>query len=159
MPFRNFYRYIYKYGDLYWIIKDGERYLSLPSLAEALFERDRLIAVDWDWELYCELPSTVNNYIHIDLPPFNHKPKYVTTLKEQWVVMGKGRNGKYYGVYYTEEEAKKIRLMYNGRIIHYPQRYRVQKNIDGKIKTLGCFETMEEAEQRVMELMENGWKT
>lgn len=158
MTFRNFYRYVYKYGDLYWIIKDGERYLSLPSLEEALFERDRLIAVDWDWELYCELPSTVNNYVHITLPPFHHNPKYISIDRERWTVVSKGRNGRYYGSYPSKDEAKKIALMYDGRIMYCPQRYVVQRRINGKKKSFGRYETLEEAEQRVLELMENDWE-
>lgn len=158
MSYSYFYRYIYKYNDDYWIIKNNEWYLSFPTLEEALFERDRLIAVDWDWELYCELPSTINNYIHLDLPPFEHKPKYIVTDRENWVVRGKGRNGKYYGTYYTEEEAEEIRLIHNGRKYHYPQRYRVQKRIDGRSVTFGYFKTLKEAEEEVLRLKENDWR-
>lgn len=158
MSYKNFYRHIYKYNDDYWIIKDNEWYLSFPTLEEALFERDRLIAVDWDWELYCELPSTINNYIHIDLPPFNHHPKYITIDKERWTVKTRGRKGKYLGTYHTEKEAKDVALIYDGTIMHCPLRYTVQKRINGKTMSFGRYETMDEAEERVLWLKENDWR-
>ena len=153
-----FYRYIYKINGKYEIHKNNENYGAFDTLPEALYERDRFINVDWDWELYVQLPETNNAYIHINLPPFQHKTKHISIDREHWIVKGKGRNGKYRGQYYNLEEAKQVALIYNGRLIHYPTRYRVQKRIDGKTKTFGYFQTKEEAEERVNELIRNGWK-
>lgn len=157
MSYEGFYRYIYKYGKKYWIIKDNEWYTDCKTLEEALYERDRLILVNWDWDLYLQLAETVNGYIHISLPPFEHKPSYVVTVKEHWEVRGKGRKYRYYGTYQSEDEAKKVARIYNGRIIHYPLKYRVQRHIDGKNRSFGYYDTLEEAEDRVIELIKNGW--
>ena len=154
-----FYRYIYQKGNKFWVVKNNEWLVECNTLAEALYERDRLMGVDWDWDLYVELPETMNGYIHIDLPPFQHKPKYIVRDKEHWVVhrSNKGKK-KYYGMYYTIEEAEEVARIYNAKITHYPLRYRVQKRINGKTKTFGYFPTMEEAEEKVLYLIENGWK-
>ena len=45
----------------------------------------------------------------------------------------------------------------NSYISHIPERWKVQKSIDGKIKYFGSYKTREEAEARVQELIENGW--
>lgn len=153
-----FYKYIYRYGDGYCIIKNNELYLSLLTLEQALFERDRLVAVDWDWELYCELPSTVNNYSYITLPPFDHKPKYISIDRERWTVVGKGKAYKYYGTYPNKDEAQKVALEHNGRIKHSPQRYMVQKTFGNKVVKFGKYKTLEEAEEKVLELLNNDWK-
>lgn len=157
-----FYRYIYKLGNNYWVMKNNEKFLECRTLEEALYERDRLIKVDWDWDLFVELPETTNNYIHIDLPPFNHKPKYISFVKEHWVVLSKNKNNgsptRYYGSYYSEDEAKEVAFIYNARIVHYPPRWKVQRRIDGKTKNFGYYESYEDAENRVVELIENGWK-
>ena len=75
--YEGFYRHIVKRGDKYWLQKDGEYYMDCKTLAEALYERDRMVSVDWNWDKYVQLPHTPNNYIHIDLPPFNHKATYI----------------------------------------------------------------------------------
>ena len=154
----SFYKHIYKYGDDYCIIRKNELYLSMLTIEEALFERDRLVAVDWDWELYCELPSTVNNYSYITLPPFDHKPKYISIDRERWTVVGKGKSYKYYGTYPNKDEAQKVALEHNGRIKHSPQRYMVQKTLGNKVVKFGKYKTLEEAEEKVLELLNNDWK-
>lgn len=154
----SFYRYIYLKSGKYWVVKNNEWFILCNSLAEALYERDRLMAVDWDWDKYCELPETPNNYIHIDLPLFEHKPKYIIHDKEYWRVVGKGRKGKYYGVYYTKSEADEVALIYGANVYYCPRKYRVQRRIDGKTKTFGYYDTLAQAEQRVDELIENGWE-
>ena len=42
-------------------------------------------------------------------------------------------------------------------ITHLPERWRVQKKIDGKVKYFGTYDTLEEAEERVLWLDEHGW--
>lgn len=152
-----FYRYIYKKGKKFWVVKNNEWYVECETLAEALYERDRLISCDWDWDVYVQLPETNNNYIHISLPPFEHKPKYISHVKEHWVVLSNGRNPKYYGTYYSEEEAKEVAKIYSGRIGHRRGKYRVQRRINGVTVHFGLYDTLEEAEERVFELIENGW--
>jgi hypothetical protein len=102
------------------------------------------------------MPDTINGYLHISLPPFEHKASHITHIKEYWTVVSKGANPKYYGCYHSKEEAERVRRMYNGRICHRNEVWRVRKKIDGKIKTFGNFRTREEAEKKVREL-ENGW--
>lgn len=157
MSYKSFYRNIVKRGDKYWIQHNSEYYIDCKTLAEALYERDRLMSVEWDWDLYLQLPNTPNGYIHIDLPPFDHSPTYITHIKEHWIVVSKGANPRYYGIYYTKEEANKVRMIYNGRIMHKKAKWKVQRKINHKTKYFGTYYTKEEAEERVKELEKKGW--
>ena len=158
MSYKGFYRYIFKIDNLYYIIKDGENYGGYKRVEDALYERDRLMAVDWDWDLSLELCETNNNYIHITLPPFNHQPSYITIDNECWVVRGKGREQRYYGRYPTEEEARKVAMIYNANITHKNKAYRVQRRINGKTRYFGRYQTIEKAQERVKELEKNMWR-
>ena len=157
MSYKGFYKYIIKVGDHYQIIKGNEKFGTYNRLADALYERDRFIAVDWDWDKYVELADTINGYIHIDLPPFNHQPSYIWETKEYWMVRGKGAEQRYYGSYQSLDEAKKVALIYNANITHQPRKFSVRKRIDGKTRFFGYYRTREEAEERVKELMESDW--
>lgn len=157
MSYKSFYRHIVQKGDSYEIQRKGEKYGTYSTLADALYERDRLMAVDWDWDKSMELPETINGYKHIDLPPFNHKVSYISKDKECWVVRNKGKDQRYRGTYYSEEEAIKVARIYNGTISHKKEAYRVQKRIDGRTKYFGRFNTLEEAEQKVKELERRDW--
>lgn len=158
MSYKGFYRYIVFEKGSYHIVKDNERYGSYRRLEDALYERDRLIAVDWDWDLSMELPETPNNYIHIDLPPFDHMPTNITVDKEHWVVRGKGKEQRYYGRYYDYDEAKRVAMIYNANISHKKEAFRVQKRIKGKTHYFGRYPTMEKAQARVKELEANNWR-
>lgn len=161
MRYGGFYRHIYQEvdGNGFTIKKNNEKYGTYNTLADALYERDRLIRVDWDVDKWCELPDTINGYIHIDLPPFEHtNASYIALDKEHWEVRGKGSGYRYYGTYYDEDEAKYVAMVYDGRIVHYTDKYRVQRKIDGKTVYFGKYNTIEEARARVEELNENGWK-
>lgn len=157
MSYNAFYRYIVKVDDKYMIMKGNESFGKYNTLADALYERDRLIAVDWDWDLSMELPETINGYIHIDLPPFNHQPSYIVEESEHWIVRGKGARQRYYGTYNSEKEAKKVALIYNANINYRPPRWSVKKKFNGKEKFFGRYKTREEAEARVKFLIENNW--
>ena len=108
MTYSSFYRFIKKENGKYRIMRNGEDYGSYENLAEALYDRDRLINVGWDWDRFCEMEETINGYIHIQLPPFNHEPSYITEDNECWVVRNRGKEQKYRGTFYTEEEAKEV---------------------------------------------------
>lgn len=155
--FKHFYRFIHKFEGKYDIIKDNEKYGRYNSLEDALYERDRLIAVDWDWDKSLELPEYPNNYIHIDLPPFVHQPNYISVDAEHWVVRDKGKSQKYRGRFDNLEDAKKMALIYNANISHRTKGYRVQRRINGRTRYFGRYQTLEEAEERVRELEKQGW--
>lgn len=157
LAYDSFYRYIYEENGKYWLIKNGERFIDCKTLPEALFERDRFENVGWDWDKYVQLPHTMNGYIHIDLPPFEHKPSYIAHEKECWLVRGHGRRQKYYGTYYTREEAEKVARIYRANIQHKNEGFRVLRKINGKQRYYGRYPTRELAEERVKELMESDW--
>ena len=158
MSYESFYRYIVFKDGLYYIIKNNENYGSYTTLEDALYERDRLIQVDWNWDLSVELAETNNAYYGIELPPFNHNPRYITYNKESWVVRGKGKEQKYRGVYYSLEEAERVALIYDANVCHRKPSYEVSKRIDGRTRYFGRFKTLEEAEKRVKELEKKEWK-
>ena len=157
MGFKGFYRHIIKNGDKYRIKKGNEFFLECKSLEEALYERDRFENVDWNWDLYVQLPDTINGYIHITLPPFTHQPSYITEESEHWMVREKGADLRYRGTYSSFEDARKVAIMYNANITHKPKTYAVKKNINGKRKFYGRYKTREEAEERVKQLEECDW--
>lgn len=158
MSYKSFYRYIFKVGNSFIIRKNNEKFGTYNRVEDALYERDRLMAVDWDWDLYMELPETNNNYIHIDLPPFDHDPSYITERSECWVVRGKRPKQKYHGSYNTQEEAKEVALIYNAYVTYVPRKYLIRKKVNGKMKSFGYYDTLDEAEEKVKELMENNWQ-
>ena len=158
MAFGTFYRYIQKIDDnTYCVTKNNEKFGTYNRLEDALYERDRLIQVGWDWDLWMELPETINGYIHITLPPFNHEPKYISYESEHWVVRDKGKEQKYRGRYHSLEDAKKVALIYDGTISHKRGAYCVRRRIDGVSTYFGRYKTFEEAQERVEELDEKGW--
>lgn len=132
-------------------------YLECKTIEEALYERDRFVNVNWDWDLYVLLQDTANGYIHIDLPPFDKEPSYITVESEYWRVRDKGAKQRYRGVYHSEEEAKRVANIYDANITYVPVRYRVNKKFNGKEKFFGRYKTWEEAEERVRELKQNNW--
>lgn len=118
------------------------------------------MGVDWDWDKFVQLVDTINSYIHIDLPPFERKSSYIYHDKEHWVVRSKGgsKKRKWYGTYYSLEEAKKVARIYNGNITHIKEAYRVQRRIDGKNVYFGRYPTYDDALKRVEELESNDWE-
>lgn len=157
VSYQSFYRNIYGEHGKYWLIKNGERFIDCKTLAEALYERDRFESIGWDWDKYVQLAHTPNNYIHIDLPPFEHDASYITHERQCWTVNGPGRRQKYYGTYATLEEAEKVARIYNARVYIKREAYSVRRKIDGKMRYFGRYPTREEAEQRVKELKECDW--
>lgn len=158
MSYRNFYRFISKRGNSFVIRKDGEYYGSYQNIEDALYERDRLVQIDWDVDLWVGLAETNNPYYQITLPPFDREATYISEENECWVVREKGKNQKYRGRYHSLEEAKKVALIYNANVSHKNKGFCVRRNIDGKSTYFGRYRTREEAEKRVKELEKNGWK-
>lgn len=155
--YENFYKFIFKSTQGYRVTKENEDYGTFPDLATALFERDRLESVDWDWEAYVHLPELNNPYIHIDLPPFSKRPSYISHERECWVVRDKGARQKHRGRYKTLDEAKKVALIYNANVSHKNEGFSVRRRINGKSTFFGRYRTWEEAEKRVKELEANNW--
>ena len=104
------YRYIIKKNNGYAIEKNKEHYGWYNDLTDALFDRDRLEQVDWDWALFVLLPEVPNHYKAIELPPFKKKRDYITCIPTKWRVQKK-INGRmrYFGTYDTLEEAEEKR--------------------------------------------------
>lgn len=157
MSYKSFYRNIHKTSKGFEIKKGNEKFGTYSTIEDALYERDRLIAVGWDWDLAMELPETPNGYIHIDLPPFEHESSYISEDKEHWVVRDRGKFQKYRGTYYNYDEARRVALIYDGTISHKKSAFRIQKRVDGKTTYFGRFRTREDAEKRVEELKKNDW--
>lgn len=157
MSYKSFYRYISKKKNIFIIRKDGEYFGSYKNVEDALYERDRLIQVDWDVDLWVGLAETNNAYYQITLPPFEHTSTYISEEKECWVVRDKGRNQTYRGRYSSLEEAKKVALIYNANVSHKNKGYCVRRHLNGKNRYFGRYKTREEAENRVKELEKNGW--
>lgn len=158
MESKSFYKHIRFQNGLYCIFKNNEMYGSYKRVEDALYERDRLMLVGWDWDLSMELVETENKYLMMDLPPFNHEPTYITIKKESWTVRGKGKNQEYYGMYYTFSDAEKVALDNDANIYHNKPVFEISKRIDGKTRYFGRFATFEDAERKVGELKKNGWK-
>lgn len=157
MAYSSFYRFIKKENNKYRIMYKGEDYGSYDDVADALYDRDRLMSVDWNWDKFCEMVDTINDYRHIDLPPFDHQSSYISMDNECWVVRNGGREQKYRGTYYSEEEANEVAKIYNAKVSHKNKAYRVQRRINGKTKYFGRYKTYEDAQMRVEELEECGW--
>lgn len=150
----SFYHHIRKKGRFYEILKNSEIYGSYENVEDALYDRDRLIKVNWDWDLFVEMVDTPNFYYQIDLPPFDKQPKYVSHVRERWQVWD---GGNYRGSYLTEEEAKKVARIYNSKIYHKKEKWCVTKSVNGYKQWFGQFDTEEEALAKVKELEEEGW--
>lgn len=150
----DFYRYIIKNGDSYEIMKDNEKFGTYRKLTDALYERDRLIESDWNWDDMLQLEERDNPYEHMKLPKFVHKYSYIAKVSSSYMVFD-GRT--YKGVFNNKKDAYKCAEQFNGKVVKSNERYRVQKSIDGKTKYFGYYGTEEEAIKRRDELIEKGW--
>lgn len=104
---KSFYRFIYKRGGMYQLQYKNEHYGFYERVEDALFDRDRLEQVDWDFELFCELPEIPNPYYHMELPDYEHDSTYITFIPAKYRVMKK-INGKtrVFGDYSSLEDAR-----------------------------------------------------
>lgn len=100
---------------MYQIIKHNKDYGTFKKLEDALQERDDLEGVAWDIDLLCDLSTPrPNKYQDMDLPPFDHIPKYIQIEKKKnkckFVIKKRfGVKLKRFGGYDTLEEAEKVR--------------------------------------------------
>lgn len=104
-----FYKYIYKRHNGYQILKDNESYGWYEDITDALYDRDRLVEVDWDIQTWCELPERENPYKNMRLPPREldrHRQYVYPTLNGTFRVL-KTINGvkKSFGTYKSLDEA------------------------------------------------------
>lgn len=149
-----FYKYIIKTDSGYQIKKGNEKFGTYSKLSDALYERDRLVKVDWDWDDLMALEETHNFYEDMVLPPFHHKMSHIhkcPLVYEVWV------NKTYRGRFNNKSDATAFAKEIGGAIRPKKPRYRVQKSIDGKMKYFGQYRTLNEAIRRRNELEENGW--
>lgn len=155
----NFYKYIQKRGDSYSIFKtiDGkvERFGTYTKLTDALFERDRLVRADWDWDKMVLLEETPNHYEKMMLPRFNRDTMYIQFSPQKYKVYLKR---EYRGTFKNKGDAEAYAEEIGGRVVNINTRYKVQKSINGETKYFGTYDTLEEAKKRRDELIENGWE-
>ena len=155
---KKFYKYIQKRGDSYSIIKRGkdgvEWYGTYSKLTDALYERDRLIEADWDWDTLMEMEETENKYESMELPKFIHEMMYIAHTPEVYKVY---IGHKYKGSFRNKSDANEYAEMIGGRVTTVKGKYRVQKSINGKTVYFNQYPTLEEAQKRRDELIENGW--
>ena len=131
-------------------------YGSFSRLTDALYERDRLIKCNWDWEDALELEETENHYEKMDkLPKFVHQYSYICTVPQSYQVH-KGR--EYRGSFKNKCDAYAFAEEIGGRVVPVRRRYRVQKSINGKPRYFGQYDTLEDAQKVRDKLIENGWK-
>ena len=150
----DFYRYIIRVGDSYAIMKDNEKFGTYRKLSDALYERDRLIKSDWNWDDMLQLEETENPYEHMKLPKYRHKYSYISKVSSTYMVY----DGRVYkGTFNNKRDAYEYAEQFNGRVVKANEKYRVQKSIDGKMRYFGYYKTKEEAIKRRDELIEKGW--
>ena len=112
------YHNIYRIRNgTYQIIKGNQYYGAFDKLEDALFERDALESVAWDIDKLCELPPKENKYYNVELPSFEHIPRYIQIEKRKnkvkWIIVKTlGTKRRRFGAYDTLEEAEKARDLY-----------------------------------------------
>lgn len=150
----NFYMYIVKCGESYRVLKDNVCYGMYHKLTDALYERDRLMKVNWDWDLAVELPETKNEYEHMYLPKFGRDYQYITHKKGYWKVYRKYQYLKKFDDY---QDAVKFADEVNGRIVKVNPKWVVQKWIDGQTRHFASCDSYDEAVKLRDHLIENNW--
>ena len=113
----NLYRYVYKEHNGYSIKKDNEHFGWYDNIYDALYDRDRLESVNWNFSEFVWLPETENKYKHMKLPPMGLKRLRQNVYRNgnRWEIR-KVIDGRkiVYGKYDSLDEALRIRdLIYN----------------------------------------------
>ena len=150
----NFYRYIIKTDTGYQIKKGNEKFGTYSKVTDALYERDRLMQVDWDWDALMELEETHNFYEDMVLPKFLHKMSYISKSPAIYEVYV---NKTYRGRFDNKSDAEAFANEIGGVVYPKKPRYRVQKSIDGKMTYFGQYRSLKEAQKRRNQLIKNGW--
>ena len=155
---KNFYKYISKRGSSYAIVKRGENgvewYGTYCKLSDALYERDRLIQVDWDWDALMSLEETENHYEKMTLPKFIHDTMYIQFSPQKYKVYIKK---EYKGTFKNKGDAEAYAEEIGGRIVTINTKYKVQKSINGEVKYFGQYPTLKKAQEVRDKLIKNGW--
>lgn len=155
----DFYKHIKKRGNSYEINKrigdKVESFGTYSKLTDALYERDRLIKVDWDWDDLMALEETENFYEQMDLPYFVHEYSYIRRIPLCYKVFIKT---EFKGRFRNKKDAVKFAEEIGGRIVEVRKKYRIEKKINGKSVYFGQYKSLEDAQKRRDELIENGWK-
>lgn len=155
----DFYKYIQKRGNSYSIIKRNgdnvERWGTYSKLTDALYERDRLIESDWNWDDYLQMEETENFYEKMQLPKFVHDTMYIFFSPQKYKVYLKRQ---YKGTFKNKKDAYAFAEKIGGRVVNIHTKYKVQKSINGKVKYFGQYPTLEKAKEERDKLIKNGWK-
>ena len=153
-PRFEFYKYIVKSGNGYSIKKGNERYGNYSRLSDALYERDRLIKANWDWDTLVEMEETENFYEKMNLPRFIHEYSYINRVVQRYKIY---KDGFYRGSFNNKQDAYAYAEMIGGEIEESSVVYKVVKKINGKQKVFGNYKTIEEAVKRRDEMIKKGW--
>ena len=151
----DFYKYIIKRKNSFEIMKGNEKFGTYSKLTDALYERDRLIESNWDWDDYLQLEETINVYEKMMLPPFFHDSSYIYERPMRYDVV---KDGEVYGKFHTKTEAYEYAKRVKGEVEPKNKRYLVKKRVDGELFQFGSFRTLDEAKELRDRLVENGWR-
>lgn len=155
MRLDDFYKYIIRRKNSFEIKKGNEKFGTYSRLADALYERDRLIESNWDWDDYLQLEETDNFYEHMELPPFFHDSSYIYKRPQTYVVI---KDGMEYGKFNTKGSAYQYAEQIGGEVEPRNIIYLIRKRIDGLIYDFGSYKTLEEAKEVRDKLMASGWR-
>lgn len=153
----DFYRYIYKNGEGYQIIKNNVDYGTYTNVRDALFDRDLLEQLDWDYEALLNYNVDVpNHYMHMKLPPFSHKSRYIQFVPAEYRVYIQGE--LFASFKYKNDALDYIERCGDGELRVKPEKFLLYKFIDGKKVHFGTFYDYMECINRRDELIEKDWK-
>ena len=150
-----FYRYIVGNKKGYKIQKGNECYGTYKKLSDALYERDRLIASDWNWDDALQLEETENFYERMNLPPFIHTYSYIRRVVQTYKIYD---GDEYVCSFNAKSDAYNYAKLMGYSVIEANIVYRIFKTIEGKLKYFGTFKKLEDAITKRDKLIKNGWK-
>ena len=150
-----FYKHIIKRGNSFEIKKGNEKFGTYSRLSDALYERDRLIKSNWDWDDYLQLEETDNYYEHMQLPPFFHDSSYIYKRPQLYVVV---KDGEDCGKFNTKKSAYQYAELIGGEVEPRRIKYLIKKRLDGLLYEFGSYNSLEEAKEVRDKLMANGWR-
>lgn len=149
------YKYLSKTKNGYAIVKNNEHFGTYSKLTDALYERDRLVQADWNWDKLMEMEETDNLYEKMSLPPFIHEFSYIQRYPQSYKIY---KEGVYLGSFNAKGDAYKFAESVGGEVVESSITHRVVKKIDGKTVYFGQYKDIEDAKKRRDELLKKGWK-